>query len=84
MIKSDSIMDDSKQVTGRTKRDIVVKYTLQYVLQMYLMTELQITQITQVIEHIRKWKLHTDFITWRIMKIKLKAKGIDVLGDLKQ
>jgi len=26
-IKSDSIMDDSKQVTGRTKRDIVVKYT---------------------------------------------------------
>jgi hypothetical protein len=62
-IKSDSVMDDSKQVTARKKRDIVVKYTLQHVLQTHLMTELQITQITQVIEHIRKWKLHTDFMT---------------------
>jgi len=48
------------------------------------MEELQITQITQSTEHIRKWKLHTDFMSLRIRKIKLKAKGIEVLGDLMQ
>jgi hypothetical protein len=51
---------------------------------MYLMTELQITQITQLIEYMRAWKLHTDFMSWKIRKIKLKAKDIEVLGDLKQ